>query len=109
MRHLAFLVVLAACAVVAAPAAAQAPTGASECREFTTQARIGGEMRPLVGRACRQRDGSWRMTEATIAPPPQAATVYPAPTYPYNAYDNYYCPFYPRWPFWTPPVGLLGF
>lgn len=31
------------------------------CREYTTQAMIGGKNQQVYGRACRQADGSWRV------------------------------------------------
>lgn len=33
------------------------------CREFTVDARIGGSVEQLYGTACRQADGSWRITD----------------------------------------------
>lgn len=31
------------------------------CREYTTNAMIGGKSQQIYGRACRQTDGSWRV------------------------------------------------
>ncbi|MFI4918515.1 MAG: RT0821/Lpp0805 family surface protein [Legionellales bacterium] len=31
------------------------------CREYTTQAVIGGKSQQIYGKACRQGDGSWRV------------------------------------------------
>lgn len=31
------------------------------CREYTTQATIGGQRQTMYGRACRQADGSWKL------------------------------------------------
>ena len=36
-------------------------SGVWYCREFTTQASIGGQMEQTYGTACRQPDGSWQM------------------------------------------------
>ena len=33
------------------------------CREFTLDARIGGNPEQLYGTACRQQDGSWKMIQ----------------------------------------------
>ncbi len=35
-------------------------TAAGPCREYTVDARIGGQPEKVVGQACRQADGSWR-------------------------------------------------
>lgn len=32
-----------------------------DCREYTTEARVGGRLQAVHGRACRQPDGSWRL------------------------------------------------
>ena len=34
--------------------------GETPCREYTTQAVIGGRTETVYGTACRQKDGSWR-------------------------------------------------
>ena len=34
---------------------------AQECREYTTTAEIDGRMQRVVGKACRQPDGSWQV------------------------------------------------
>lgn len=33
------------------------------CREYTTEVRVGGEVRSAYGTACRQPDGSWRIVK----------------------------------------------
>ena len=33
------------------------------CREFTLDARVGGNPEQLYGTACRQQDGSWKMIQ----------------------------------------------
>lgn len=35
--------------------------GEQPCREYVTNAIIGGKQQKLVGQACRQADGSWRI------------------------------------------------
>lgn len=68
------------------------------CRDYTAQATIDGEPQPIVGRACRQPDGSWKITEG---PPGQAGTfagVYTPPPYPAYTYLD-------PW-LWGPPIGL---
>lgn len=37
-------------------------TTTGPCREYTVDARIGGQDEKVYGQACRQRDGSWRAT-----------------------------------------------
>ncbi|MCC5791628.1 MAG: glycine zipper 2TM domain-containing protein [Legionellaceae bacterium] len=37
--------------------------GRQACREYTTQAMIGGKSQQIFGKACRQSDGSWRVVE----------------------------------------------
>ena len=37
-------------------------TTAGPCREYTVDARIGGQAEKVYGQACRQADGSWRAT-----------------------------------------------
>ena len=34
----------------------------SPCREFTMDAEVGGNSEQVYGTACRQKDGSWKMT-----------------------------------------------
>jgi surface antigen len=62
----------------------------ADCREFTMPVVINGRQEQATGRACRQPDGSWQVTQqAPGAPemvytlPPQA--IYPSP-YPYPYY-----------------------
>lgn len=66
------------------------------CREYTAFATIEGEQQQIVGRACRQPDGSWRIVEGTPEEPGQVILVYPPPDYAYP-----YPPYYPS--FWGPP------
>lgn len=35
-------------------------TASGPCREYTVDARIGGQTEKVYGQACRQADGSWR-------------------------------------------------
>lgn len=39
-------------------------TSAGPCREFTTEALIGGKREIVYGTACRQPDGSWKVQSA---------------------------------------------
>ncbi len=36
-------------------------TNQQPCREYVTQALIGGKQQQIYGKACRQADGSWRV------------------------------------------------
>lgn len=36
-------------------------TNQQPCREYTTRALIGGKSQEIYGKACRQKDGSWRV------------------------------------------------
>jgi hypothetical protein len=61
-----------------------------ECREFTVPVTVGGQQQQAVGQACRQPDGSWRVTQNTPGLPPQVYTlppqvIYTTP-YPYEYY-----------------------
>ena len=38
-------------------------TGSGPCREYTLDAKIGGETEQIYGTACRQADGSWLIVE----------------------------------------------
>jgi hypothetical protein len=68
------------------------------CREYTRGAVIGGQEQQLVGRACLQSDGTWKIVEGTSEHPAQIVTVYTPP--PYAAY-----PYYEPW-LWGSPFGL---
>ncbi len=47
-----------------APAPSAAPSAtASQCREYTSTQIIGGRPQQLVGTACLQPDGSWRIMD----------------------------------------------
>jgi surface antigen len=60
------------------------------CREFTATVMIGGQPQQAVGQACRQPDGSWRITQDAPGLPPLVYTLPPeaiyAPPYPYPDY-----------------------
>ncbi|MBN9563784.1 MAG: hypothetical protein J0H14_24130 [Alphaproteobacteria bacterium] len=73
------------------------------CREYTAQATVDGRPQQLVGRACQQSDGSWRIAEGPPDQPMQFQTVYAPVSYPYG-YPLYY-PYYDPW-FLGPPIGL---
>jgi surface antigen len=94
------LVALAGCV---APVASQtqaydAPSDAASCRDIAGQAEIDGVMQRIVGRACPQPDGSWRIVQDS-----GAVVVVPAAGYPYYPYSYY--PYYDPW-YWGPPVGF---
>jgi surface antigen len=83
------------------------------CRDYTAQAIIDGRTQPLVGHACQQPDGSWRIAEGTPEQPSRFVAVYPAPTYPAPTYPAPAYPAYAYDPwctydpwFWGPPIGL---
>jgi hypothetical protein len=108
-RTICLAVVISACSgCVSAPPEPVQPmifgentTGAADdpnCREYKGQAMIGGQEQQLVGRACRQSDGTWKIVEGTSEHPAQVVTVYTPP--PYSAY-----PYYDPW-LWGPPFGL---
>lgn len=59
------------------------------CREYTGKATIAGAPQQVVGRACHQADGSWRVAEGTADNPNQYVSVYPASAYP-GYYPGYY-------------------
>jgi hypothetical protein len=63
------------------------------CRDYTAQALVDGRPQVLVGHACQQADGSWRIIEGTPDQPQQFVGVYP------EAYAD------DSW-FWGPPIGL---
>jgi surface antigen len=85
---------LVACFGYAAPVASQTaaydapPPDAAPCRDIAGQAEIDGVMQRIVGRACLQPDGTWRIGQDS-----GTVVVVPAPAYPY--YDPWY---------WGPPV-----
>jgi surface antigen len=75
------------------------------CREYTAQATIDGRQQEIVGRACQQSDGSWRIAEGPPGQPSQFQTVYGPPlSYAYGFSSPYY-PYYDSW-LWGPPIGL---
>jgi hypothetical protein len=53
-----------AAAPVAAPVAAPPPAYANaDCHQYSTTQNIGGTPQQVVGTACRQPDGSWRIVQ----------------------------------------------
>jgi hypothetical protein len=69
-----------------------------DCRNYKATATIDGTERQIVGRACLQNDGSWRITEGPPAQPAEYGAVYePPPYWVYPGYDPW---------FWGPPIGL---
>jgi hypothetical protein len=86
---------LACAALAIAPAAAEdaQPPDQPYCREFTAPVIIGGQREQAVGQACRQADGSWRITQETPGSPPLVYVVPPQTVYqpaPYWAYDPWF-------------------
>jgi hypothetical protein len=43
--------------------AASIAPGNPNCREYTTHGTVNGQQQPVVGRACRQPDGTWRLED----------------------------------------------
>ncbi len=78
------------------------PPNNPACRDYTMQATIQGKPQTIVGHACQQPDGSWRIVEGPQGQPGQVVTVYPPPAY---AYAYPYPAYYDPW-FWGPPVGF---
>jgi hypothetical protein len=80
--------------VALSPAVSGFQTKVSEtdpnCNDYTGQAMIDGKEEQVVGHACKQADGSWKVAEGTASQPNQFTAVYPAPVYP----DGYYYPDY---------------
>jgi len=67
-----------------------APFGSADCRAIDGQAEIDGTMQEIVGRACRQPDGTWQVMRDDSD---GRVLVYPAGAYPYP--DPWY---------WGPPL-----
>jgi surface antigen len=51
-------------------------SGGQPCRNFTTQAVIGGQTQQVAGTACRQPDGSWRTMKSGAAAATSPDTVF---------------------------------
>jgi hypothetical protein len=87
--------------VIITPVSSTVAADDPNCREYTAVATIAGEQQQqIVGRACRQPDGSWRIVEGTPEQPGQVIMVYPPPP------PNYVYP-YPAYPwFWGPPFAV---
>jgi hypothetical protein len=60
------------------------------CHDYTGQAMIDGTQQQIVGHACKQPDGSWKVAEGTAAQPNQYVAVYPAPVYADGYYPGYF-------------------
>jgi hypothetical protein len=75
----------------------QVATNSSNCRDYSAQATVDGRQQEIVGRACQQSDGTWRIVEGTSGQPEQFVTVFAPPA----AYYPYYGPW-----LWGPPIGL---
>jgi hypothetical protein len=68
------------------------------CRDYSAQATVDGKQQEIIGRACQQDDGSWRIAEGPSGQPVQFVTVYAPPPYDYYSY-------YDPW-LWGWPIGL---
>ena len=82
--------------------AASTPPAAPICHDYTAQAVIDGTLQPIVGRACREGDGTVRVTEGPPGKPPVWTAIYPATEPVAQA-------FYPGWwgaGWWGAPVGF---
>jgi hypothetical protein len=75
-----------------------------DCRDYKATATVDGTEQQIVGRACRQQDGTWKITEGPPARPAEYGAVYVPPAYGYYPSYGYY-PAYDPW-FWGPPIGL---
>ncbi len=77
------------------------------CREYQAQALVGGQPQMIVGKACLQSDGTWRVVEGTPQNPNQMTMIYPP--YPYYGGYGYGYPYYDGvydpWD-WGPPIGF---
>jgi hypothetical protein len=101
----------ASCTTVVAPPPQQASIAASPasgqefCREYTSKAVIDGTPQDMVGLACQQPDGRWKLVDGT-APPPDGPQASPPPTvvYPYP-YPYYY--YYPYPTYFGPSFGIF--
>jgi len=88
-----------ACLGFSAPTLAQTyydssvPAGNSNCRAVVGQVEIDGTMQQIVGRACLQSDGTWRIVQS----PDGSVPWYSVVAYPYP--DPWY---------WGPPLFIGG-
>jgi hypothetical protein len=105
-------VILAFAASAMLPASAQVaqsqPGATPGCQPFTAPVIIGGETRQAVGQACRQPDGSWRITQDTPGLPQQVFVLPPQPAYPYP-YPYPYWAYGPPWWYGPSFVFVRGF
>jgi hypothetical protein len=78
------------------------PTAAEPaCSSYTLPVTVGGQQQQANVEACRQPDGSSRITQNTPGLPPQVYEV-PAPAYPYPYPVGYASPdFFPYWGGWA--------
>ncbi len=54
------------------------------CREYRAQATVDGQAQEIVGRACRQSDGSWKVSERPTGAPPEMIALYAPSPYAYD-------------------------
>ncbi|TAL95375.1 MAG: hypothetical protein EPN73_13950 [Paraburkholderia sp.] len=93
--------VLGTCIACTTPVASQSVADdplndpALTCRTVVGEAQIDGVAQQIVGRACRQPDGTWQIVQDADG---SEAAIYPVPPYPYY-------PYYDPW-YWGPPVAI---
>lgn len=76
-----------------------------KCHDYTGQATIDGKQEQVIGHACLQPDGSWKVAEGTAEQPNQYVAVYPAPIY--YADGQYYPGYAYDWPWlWDASFGF---
>ncbi len=97
-----FVLICSGCVAAPAPVVTQltmtTPPNSPACRDYTLQATVQGTPQTIVGHACQQPDGSWRVVEGVQGQAGQVVTTNAPPPY---AYDPYYDPW-----LWAPPLGL---
>jgi surface antigen len=76
----------------------QAVPNEANCHDYSATATIDGKPQTIVGRACQQADGSWRVSESVSGQPTQYVVTYQPPPYAEYPYDE-------AW-LWGPPLGF---
>jgi hypothetical protein len=59
----------------------RAAQDAAGCEDFTARADVDGMQQDIVGRACQQPDGNWRITQGTPEHPDEDTLIYAPPAY----------------------------
>ena len=114
-------IVVASCTPVMAPQLRQAavipaPAAAPQemCREYTSKGIIDGKPEEMVGTACQQADGRWKLVDGEATPPESGQLTPPPPTvvyphvypYPYPYLYPYPYYYYPYPTFFGSTVGI---